>query len=220
MYRYLCTIIPIVIHGDRECGGIYVCKMIIGISGYSGAGKDTSADMLHSMIPYSSRVSMASPLKDIVSILFGWDRDMLEGVTAESREMRMRPDSRWQHLAGHGIFHNDQHITPLIALKRIGTDLFRNGVHNDIWCMILKERLRSSSSRAVIISDARFPNELDMCDITIKVTRASNSTCMDISEIAHLGYAFDITITNNGTIGDLEHKIRNDVLPVIMSRMV
>ena len=61
--------------------------MIIGLSGNIGSGKDTIANYLVDKYNFR-KVSFASKLKDIVSILYDWDRIMLEGNTPESREWR------------------------------------------------------------------------------------------------------------------------------------
>ena len=56
--------------------------MIIGFVGLIGSGKDTCADILVSEGGYK-RVSFATTLKDTVSAVFGWDREMLEGNSSE-----------------------------------------------------------------------------------------------------------------------------------------
>ena len=66
--------------------------MIIGICGLIGSGKDTTADYLVNVHQYR-RDSYASTLKDVVSAVFGWPRDMLEGRTKHSREWREQVDA-------------------------------------------------------------------------------------------------------------------------------
>lgn len=56
---------------------------IIGITGLIGSGKDTIADYLITSHSFK-RLSFASSLKDAVSAVFGWNRDMLEGTTTAS----------------------------------------------------------------------------------------------------------------------------------------
>lgn len=192
---------------------------IVGISGFRGAGKDTLANILAKMLPGSIRTSMASPLKDMVSIMFDWDRETIEGSTPSSRVERMKPDPRWNHLAGHGIFQHDQAITPVLALQRVGTELVRNHVDQDFWLSLMKIRAKSSGAKVIIISDIRFPNELQACDITVRVVRPSlqypDMASMHISETAHLNHSFDTTVVNDGSIQDLESKVRDLVLPLI-----
>jgi hypothetical protein len=60
---------------------------IIGICGPIGSGKDTIADILIKERGYI-KLSFASALKDAVSAIFGWDRNMLEGADSESRLWR------------------------------------------------------------------------------------------------------------------------------------
>jgi adenylate kinase family enzyme len=60
---------------------------IIAICGFQGAGKDTLADILVNNYGFI-RVSFAGAVKDVASAIFGWDREMLEGRTKESREKR------------------------------------------------------------------------------------------------------------------------------------
>ena len=58
--------------------------MIIGICGLIGSGKGTVADVLVEEHKFE-KISFADKLKDSVSILFDWPRDMLEGETPDSR---------------------------------------------------------------------------------------------------------------------------------------
>jgi hypothetical protein len=55
-----------------------------------GSGKDTVSDRLAQKHGFR-KDSFAKSLKDAVSSMFNWDRDMLEGKTKESREWREKP---------------------------------------------------------------------------------------------------------------------------------
>ena len=65
--------------------------MIIGLCGRAGSGKDTIADFLVNEYNFT-KLSFGKILKDVVSIIFGWDRKLLEGDTIESRE---KEDKWW-----------------------------------------------------------------------------------------------------------------------------
>lgn len=182
--------------------------MIIGVCGLKGNGKDTIADMISS---YGyTKISMAGTLKDVVSSLFGWSREMLEGDTVESREWREIPDRRWSGLVGRGIFKNDTYISPRIALQRVGTDLIRKHICDDFFIM------KIGNLSNVVIPDIRFSNEIEMCDITINVIRNEYSQKeieqMHESETIHLKHDHTYTVYNDGTLGDLEKKVRHIML--------
>ena len=73
--------------------------MLIGLVGLIGSGKDTVAERLVSHHGYV-RDSFAKSLKDATASIFGWNREMVEGNTKESREWREQPDAFWsEHLA-------------------------------------------------------------------------------------------------------------------------
>ena len=66
--------------------------MLIGLVGLIGSGKDTVAERLVSHHGFV-RDSFAKSLKDAVSNIFGWDRNLVEGNTKESRAWREQPDT-------------------------------------------------------------------------------------------------------------------------------
>lgn len=126
---------------------------LIVITGFCGAGKDTMAQILVDEFGYI-KLSFASVLKDIVAILFDWNREMLEGLTEEHRKQREQIDIWWSNRL------NIENLTPRLMLQIIGTQVFRNNFHNDIWIAILERRLLKY--KKVVITDCRFQNEYEM----------------------------------------------------------
>ena len=76
--------------------------MIIGLCGLIGSGKGTVADILVDEHNFE-KISFADKLKDAVSVLFDWDRAMLEGETSESRVWREQEDSFWTKETGRKV---------------------------------------------------------------------------------------------------------------------
>lgn len=130
--------------------------MILGICGLQSSGKDTIGDYLINNYGFK-KFSFAEVLKDIISILFSWDRKKIEGITIEDRVWRENPDIWWSKEL------NIQDFSPRYAMQFIGTDLFRKYFKDDIWVVILKKRiLEHSQSTNIVITDCRFSNEINM----------------------------------------------------------
>jgi hypothetical protein len=125
--------------------------MIIGFVGFIGSGKDTAADYLVNTHGFR-RDSFANTLKDAVAHVFGWDRTLLEGRTNEAREWREQQDEWWSNRLG-------RNITPRWVLQYWGTEVCRQGFHDDIWIASLENKIRKTSDN-IVISDVRFPNEI------------------------------------------------------------
>lgn len=204
--------------------------MIIGIVGFIGSGKDTVAKQF--VERGCVQDSFAAPLKDMCSSVFGWPRNMLEGDTVESRDFRETPDLYWSNKLGIPNF------TPRLALQLMGTEVMRNHFHQDIWLSSLEYRFRQLSNEApcVVVSDARFTNELDLIKnmggkviwvqrgelpewFEIAKTASTNAVSRKImqtrykdvheSEWNWAGYPVDFIIKNNGTLEELEEQVNN-----------
>jgi hypothetical protein len=199
--------------------------MIIGIVGNIGEGKDTVAEYLVSNYNFA-RESFANSLKDAVSSVFGWDRTLLEGQTAESRAWREQVDPWWAHRL------NMPDLTPRLVLQLWGTEVARRSFHDDIWIASLENRLRQSNGN-VVISDCRFPNEFSAIrnagGIIVRVKRGPEpewhqfvelALTGDLESIAILkeykihesewawyGLHVDHVIDNNGTLEELYDKV-------------
>ncbi len=127
-------------------------RKIYGIVGGIGSGKDTIADyLMHNH--YFKRESFASVLKDSVASIFGWDRAMLEGVTKESRHKREVVDQWWSDRLGL------PELSPRWALQQIGTNVFRDCFHEEIWIASLENKIKKSKD-SFVVSDCRFENEV------------------------------------------------------------
>ncbi len=127
--------------------------MIIGVTGFIGSGKDTVANYLTTFHGYK-RISFAGTLKDACAAVFGWDREMLEGTTTSSREWREQVDPWWSERL------NIPELTPRWVLQQWGTEVCRNGFHNDIWVASVENQLRKTKDN-IVITDCRFANEVN-----------------------------------------------------------
>ena len=154
--------------------------MIIGVTGFIGSGKDTVANYLTTFHGYK-RISFAGTLKDSVAAVFGWDRDMLEGTTKSSREWREQLDLWWSERLGI------PELTPRWVLQQWGTEVCREGFHNDIWVASVENQLRKAKDN-IVITDCRFTNEIEAIKIaggiTIRVERGEKPEWYD-SAIAY-----------------------------------
>ena len=157
--------------------------MIIGICGLIGSGKDTIADYLQNIHQFR-RESFAHALKDAVAQVFGWDRELLEGRTKESRAWREQVDPWWANRL------DMPHLTPRYVLQVWGTEVARKSFHDDIWIAALENKLRKTQDD-VVISDCRFPNEIKAIKaaggIVIRVTRGPEPEWYSLAEIVNRG---------------------------------
>ena len=131
-----------------------VNKRIIALTGLKGSGKDTTADYIIKNYSNWEKDSFAAVLKDITSVLFGWDRKMLAGETVEDRAKREEKDEYWSKKFGRDI-------TPRNMLQFLGTDVLRTHLHEDIWVNALERKILNTDKN-IIITDCRFKNEIDM----------------------------------------------------------
>lgn len=208
--------------------------MIIGIVGLIGAGKDTVAQIIMDLVEDETNVykdSFATTLKDITASVFGWDRALLEGDTEESRAFRETVDTYWS------VKLDRLNLTPRWVLQYMGTEVMRNNLHHNIWLSTVENRLRHRGENDItVISDARFPNELNMIKNhggkIIEVKRGElpewfpaaldgKSECFEeggkfahvhASERSWVGHpGIDVRIENDGTMDQLQHKVKQQL---------
>jgi len=157
--------------------------MIIGFVGFIGSGKDTAADYLVNFHGYR-RDSFANTLKDAVACVFGWDRVLLEGRTKEAREWREQVDTWWAERL------NMPNLTPRLMLQLWGTEVCRNGFHDDIWIASLENKMRKTTDN-IVISDVRFPNEIKAIHnaggIVVRIKRGADPEWYNAAVSANAG---------------------------------
>jgi len=204
--------------------------MIIGFVGFIGSGKDTAADYLVNFHGFR-RDSFANTLKDAVAAVFGWDRTLLEGRTKEAREWREQVDPWWAERLAMPT------LTPRWILQYWGTEVCRQGFHDDIWIASVENKMRKTTDN-IVISDVRFPNEIqaihnaggkviwvqrgELPSWHIMAAKANNGDIfaaeklkelgVHASETAWVGKDIDFTVSNNGSIDDLFNQIKSLVL--------
>jgi hypothetical protein len=210
--------------------------MIVGFVGFISAGKDTAADYLVNYHQFR-RESFANTLKDAVANVFGWDRTLLEGRTAQAREWREQVDPWWAERL------NMPKLTPRWVLQYWGTEVCRHGFHDDIWIASLENKMRKTSDN-IVISDVRFPNEIKAIHnaggIVVRIKRGDDPIWysaaesfnkgpegnaswslsktkleqlkIHASETAWVGSDIDHTVLNDTTIDELFAQIK-DLIP-------
>lgn len=131
-------------------------KTLIGITGLAGSGKDTFADALVHERRYQ-KISFATPIKEALNEIFGWS-------------MREWNDREWKETPRTEAGGR----SPRYLAQTLGTEWGRDLVSPDLWVSVAIERARRSPL-PVVISDVRFPNEVDALreagGVIIKIVR-------------------------------------------------
>lgn len=208
--------------------------MIIGMAGFLGSGKGTAGDILIQEHGFTS-IAFADAVKDAVSVIFGWERSLLEGDTKESREFREIADTYWSDKFGYDV-------TPRYMLQLMGTEAGRDVFNPNLWVYVVEKKISQEPDRNYVITDLRFPNELRiiqrMGGKSIRIKRGdepewfdvaandnlTNSNSMSLlyptihrSEYSLCGYEFDRVIENNGTIENLKNKLHGFLMQNLIS---
>ena len=192
--------------------------MLIGVVGLIGSGKGTVSDRLEQKHNFR-KDSFAKSLKDAVSSMFNWDREMLEGKTDESRAWREKPDVFWSKRFG-------KDVTPRWVLQYFGTEVMRQGMHDSIW---IDSCMARYDGKPTVIADTRFENEIktirEMGGSILLVKRGQDPDWftdyvegnvvpknVHLSEYAWAKSEYDHLITNDGTLEELHSKIDDLVI--------
>lgn len=140
--------------------------MLIMICGAEGAGKSTLASYLVKKYGFEE-YTFASPIKDFVAQIYGWDRNLLEGNTIESRH--------WRECKINGK-------VPRQELQKMG-DIMKKEYGINVWVDIIYHKVMNHGGN-VVISDLRYPHELEKFKdhpnlITIKIEKMESGIMTD-----------------------------------------
>lgn len=180
--------------------------IVVGLSGRKGAGKSAAASELVATHGFRE-VSFAGPLKDAISVALGIDRARLDDPMDKGR-----PDPFWG-------------ASPRELMQIVGTELFRDALARSlplhfgpdrpsVWVRVceraVRELISSDEHVRVVISDVRFPDEIDLVrrlgGTLVHVERSGIvSTDDHASERfgAHGTSDADLILRNDGTLDDL-----------------
>lgn len=127
----------------------------IAISGRPKAGKNSLADDLYELVSGKcADMSYAETLRDVAQAVFG--------CRYETHEEKEQVDPFWDPILRNTPQWGPQPVTGRRILQYIGTDLFRNHCHKDIWILAVERKYRKLDGfNFVTLSDCRYPNEAE-----------------------------------------------------------
>ena len=172
----------------------------IALTGKAGVGKDTFADYLvkyHGFV----KIAFADPLKDTLKNLFNFSHEQLYGHLKEV------VDEEWN-------------VSPREVMQKFGTDIIRDQFtkifpqlkldKDSFWIHRLGKTLDTNKSERIIVTDARFDNEIEFLKERgfgiLRITRnnlKSSSITSHSSENGVTEKNYNHIIDNNGSVDKL-----------------
>ena len=166
-------------------------RRLIGLTGPARAGKDTAGTVIKWIQGWET-YALASPIKETMNGLFGWDGRHSFGELKE-------------------VIDPDWGFSPRQAYQLFGTE-FGRSLREDLWLRMAEVKYRKQGS--LIITDIRFENEASFIrqngGIIIHVSRKDCEKVNAHSSEAGIAWnARDMTIPNDGTIEDFKSKVKD-----------
>jgi len=173
--------------------------MLVGICGKAGAGKDTVGDYLIKSHGFK-KIALADPIKRLVKDVFA-----LDDHTVYDRVAREQPLKNWPNWTVRKL------------LQFIGTELFRENIDDAIWVKSLWYRIQDDKSNNYVVTDIRFPNELQFFKsnakkgefVCLKVVRPGCDGKVGLTGHASEAYDLDgdFEIINDGSFEVLYNRV-------------
>lgn len=196
--------------------------IIAMLAGKKGSGKDSFADRLVQQHAFA-RVAFADYLKDLST-------DLLDKMGCQSNRMffddRTKKEEFIQDREGD-LFkfktnRKERHLTYRNFLQIVGTECFRDNLHEDIWVLPVQKFIIDAMSqhvRGVVITDVRFPNEIEQIKnfckrlgnkvniVDILIIRPSiDKSDEHSSENSLTGHEFTLAVNNDKGLKELYAK--------------
>lgn len=171
--------------------------MIIALSGYAQSGKDSVSEILIKKYGYK-RVSFADKIKEILleinPIILGYE-DLIWDLATYVNNFGWENSKKVPHVRQ--------------LLQNLGVSV-REVLGEDTWIDAALDGVLPNDK--IVITDVRFPNEADAIKwIFGEIWRVERPKISPVnkhaSETALDDWIFDRTITNNGTLEDLEELV-------------
>lgn len=195
-------------------------KRAILVVGYAGSGKDTVSAYIQGNYGYNA-TKLADPIKRIAQYLFGWKRHIhIEGAYKEKVDpmFGISPRAFLQHMGTDFMQHH----------LRLHFHEYGEKIGREFWVRYLTHTVSSAN---IVVSDVRFPHEVNYMrkhikdTVVIKINRPvegfwgnvkdglkrlfEHSSEKDVSKIKA-----DYVIDNVGSVTDLYEKV-NKIMEVI-----
>lgn len=182
---------------------------IIALSGYATCGKDTVADILVEQYGFT-KYAWADALRlaaEALDPIIDLDQDLT-------------PIRYTDALAEYGYNEAKAKFPEFRrTLQRMGTEVGREIIGDNVWVNATFHRIASERSLAdrIVIPDTRFPNEASAVHVrsesrnfVVRVTRPGVGPVTDhISETGLDNWDFDYVVENDGSLADLDDRVKN-----------
>lgn len=185
--------------------------MIVGLSGYAQAGKDTVAQLMQQIEPTFQRVAFADPLREMLYALNPLASRLILSDYRDDYYVH-RPVQEWVDEQGWEWAKANTTVREL--LQRLGTEAGRNVLGQDIWVRtgVRKIRELEADGYDVVVTDVRFTNEAEAIVGELgEVWRIERPGTAPVnphpSETAMDGWHFDRRIVNSGSYDDLARRV-------------
>jgi hypothetical protein len=173
----------------------------------------------------------AGKLKETASLLTGIPVYMFEDQEFKKTLLSKEWNSPYNiPFSGPDFVKHDGEMTVREFLQKLGTEAMRDGLHTNVWVNALFADYIRNDDKLIriteenleewqegdypnwIITDMRFPNEMEAVElregVTIRVVRPGTFVGTHPSETALDDAKFDYEIINDGTMEDLIKKVR------------
>ena len=130
--------------------------------------------------------------------------DALDDIENTVDQLKIRDDN----------WYEDKTEITRVILQLYGTDIFRKRVDDNFWVQQMKDRVLASNSDIILITDTRFPNEIEgMYDdsyetVAIRIQRNINTQERIASHASETSLdnwtEWDYVVENNGSLEHLE----------------
>ena len=178
-------------------------RVLIGLCGYAGVGKDTAAEVLLEELGFQ-RIAFADPIKGALLALDPLVPGEKDGEYHRLSEFSQ--DRDWSEIKEYPEVRR--------LMQVMGTEVGRNLFDPEIWVRLAERKLESTLSVGdVVVTDVRFPNEARLIrgygGLLVRIERPGFGPVNEhVSDRASERWAYERRLENDSDEESLREKMR------------